>query len=114
MKGRRAEMDALERIAGLMLDVRQMELRQAAAARDASLAALAMLDRPAVPPDAETSAVAAAQAALRYEVWADRRRAEINLTLARQTVHWHEARQAAALAFGKTEALKALRRKGAT
>lgn len=111
MKGRRAKLAALERIAGLMLDVRQAELRQAAAARDASLAALAALDRPAAVPAPETSPVATAQAAIRYEVWADRRRAEINLTLARQTARLEDARQAAAQAFGKTEALKALRRK---
>lgn len=111
MKDRRAQLAALKTIAGLMLDARQMELRQAAAARNASLAALAALDRPAAAPAAETSPIAAAQAAIRYEVWADRRRAEINLALARQTVQWQDARQAAALAFGKTEALRALRRK---
>jgi len=96
----------LRSLTDVMLDVRLAELHAAAAARDASLDRLADLDRPAQAtglPD-----LAAAEVGMRYQRWADQRRAEINLTLARQTAVWIEARQAAALAFGKSQALEGL------
>ena len=45
---------------------------------------------------------------MRYQLWADQRRSDINLTLARQTVTWTEARQDAARAFGRDQALNRL------
>jgi hypothetical protein len=45
---------------------------------------------------------------VRYQHWADLRRAEINLVLARQTVDWMEARGAAQSAFGRAEVLRQL------
>jgi hypothetical protein len=46
---------------------------------------------------------------MRYALWADQRRSEINLVLARQTVEWVEARQEAARAFGRNQVLQKLR-----
>jgi len=51
------------------------------------------------------------EVSMRYQLWADQRRAEINLTLARQTATWLEARTEAAQAFGKSQALEGLSRK---
>ena len=92
----------------LMLDARLADLRGAAAARDASLARLADLARPAAATDLPD--MAAAEVEMRYQRWADQRRAEINLTLARQTAAWLDARQAATLAFGKSQVLDGLAR----
>jgi hypothetical protein len=47
-----------------------------------------------------------------YERWAEARRAEINLTLARQTAEWIEARDAARQAFGRADALRRLSDRG--
>jgi hypothetical protein len=55
---------------------------------------------------------AAVQAGLLYERWAEARRAEINLTLARQTAEWIEARDAARQAFGRADALRRLSDRG--
>lgn len=104
----RARLAALGAIGQLMLDARLAELRAAAAARAQSLDRLeALVARPA--PDLEP--IAAAQAELRYQRWAEARRAEINLQLARQTAAWMAAEEAARQAFGKTEALRLLREK---
>ena len=89
----------LQKISQVMLDVRLLALDQAARARQASLDNLAALNQPATQTD--LNPVVAGEVAVRYENWADHRRAEINLALARQTVDWAEARQSAALAFGR-------------
>lgn len=96
----------LAEIAAIQRDSRLEALRSTRAAREATLAALAELDRPGtaegLPP------VAAAQIALRYAAWADARRAEINLLLARQTADWLQAQTAARLAFGRADVLRRL------
>lgn len=94
----------LQQIAGLMLDSRLAALQTAARAKAESEAQLAGLAVELAAP-ADISAAAAERAALNYQRWADARRAELNLLLARQTVAWMEARDAARIAFGKTEAL---------
>ena len=99
----------LSTLAGLILDARLANLRQAAAARDASLAALAALSRaPAAAAETDLSPLVLARAASAYESWADARRAEINPRLARQTAAWLELQAAARIAFGRAEALRAL------
>lgn len=100
----------LQQIAGLMLDSRLAALQTAARAKAESEAQLSGLAG-AVAAPADISAVAAEKAALNYQRWADARRAELNLVLARQTVVWMEARDAARVAFGKTEALAGVARK---
>jgi hypothetical protein len=93
-----------------MLDHKLAALTLAAAAREESKARLAGLSRPAA--DTDLPLAAAAQTSLLYERWAEARRAEINLTLARQTAEWIEARDAARQAFGRTDALRRLTDRG--
>lgn len=95
----------LIQLAGMVLDQRLANLHEAATQRARSLARLDDLNQM---PAEGLSVLEAAQAELRYNRWADARRAEINLTLARQTATWMEARAAAAQAFGRNEVLKSL------
>jgi hypothetical protein len=97
----------LASLAGLILDARLADLRKAAAAREASLAALAALAR-APSAAADLSPLVLARAAVAYESWADARRAEINPRLARQTAAWLQAQAAARVAFGRAEALRVI------
>ena len=94
----------LEQVAGLLFDCRLTDLQCAARARLETEARLAGLATPATL-IGELPQVAAEIAALNYQRWADARRAELNQTLARQTAAWIDARDAARLAFGKTQAL---------
>ena len=97
-------------ISRLMLDHRLAALTRAAAAREESKARLAGLSQPSAETDLPLAV--AAQASLLYERWAEARRAEINLTLARQTAEWIEARDAARRAFGRADALRRLSERG--
>ncbi len=101
------DVQRLKELADLMLNHRLALLREAAAAKARSEAALAALAQPASDPDGLEGA-AAALASLAYQRWTDARRAEINPLLARQTHHWMEARDDAKRAFGKAEALRGL------
>lgn len=96
----------LAQVSSLMLDTKMLALERAARARQNSLDRMAELNRPATPTDLPL--VAAAEVALRYALWADQRRSEINLLLARQTVEWVEARQEAARAFGRNQVVQKL------
>lgn len=97
----------LEQLANLQLDGRLAALQAAARAKQESEAQLAGLIAPP-PPAAQISEIAGALAALNYQRWADARRAELNMLLARQTVTWMEARGHARTAFGKKQALGGL------
>ena len=105
MSGRH-KLEQLAVLGRLILDAKLSALRVAARARDESLARLDDLTRPQ--PAEGLLPVAAEEVRLRYEQWADQRRAEINRSLALQTVAWTEARQAAITAYGRTEALRGL------
>lgn len=98
------QMKRMEEVAGLLFDSRLTDLKHAARARAETEARLAGLAAPDAP-DGGLSRVAAELAALNYQRWADVRRAELNQILARQTATWIDARDAARLAFGKTQAL---------
>ena len=100
----------LVEISRLILDHKLAALTRAATAREESKAHLAGLARPLA--DTDLPLAAAAQAGLLYERWAEARRAEINLTLARQTAEWIEARDAARQAFGRADALQRLSDRG--
>jgi len=94
----------LQDLSRLMLDLRLTRLREAADQRARSRMQIAALAQVAETTDLPP--VAASQVALRYQLWADARRSELNTVLARQTVEWLEARQEAQLAFGRAEALR--------
>jgi len=104
-----AQIARLCTLTDLMLNASLTSLQSAAAARTASLDRLADLDQTTLATDLPNLALAEVE--IRYQRWADQRRAEINLTLARQTAAWIEARQAAALAFGKAQALQGMAKK---
>lgn len=108
---KRQNLQKLKDLAGLMLDHRLEHLRRAAEAKAQSEAALARLAIPPAPAPEGLEGASAALAGLAYQRWADARRAEINQTLARQTHHWMEARDAAQKAFGKADALRRLMEK---
>lgn len=96
----------LSQIAQLILDVKLGDLRAAAAKRQHSLDLLSSLNQ--TPAEIDLPLVSAHQAQLRYQHWADVRRTEINIVLARQTADMHLARDAAGQAFGKDQALRAV------
>ena len=98
------DITALQDLAQLLLDHRLSHLRQAAYRREQSrmqIIALEVADEPA-----DLSPVTAGPVALRYQLWADVRRSELNTVLARQTAEWMAAREEARLAFGRAEALR--------
>lgn len=104
------QMQRLERVAGLMFEGRLADLKATARAMQQTKDHLTDLIAKPVNFD-NLAPVALAAAGLRYERWADGKRAELNLTLARQTADWLDARDAARVAFGKTQALDAVKEK---
>ena len=101
-----SDMGRLAEVAQLMLDHRLGQLRTTAAELERSRMQLAALDQPARPADLQP--VTAEKVALTYDRWADQRRAELNLVIARQTASWIEARSDAQTAFGRVQALHGL------
>lgn len=102
------DLTRLKQISRLLLETNLARLNLAAQARQQSEAQLAGLEeRPAS--EGALPEVAAQMAALNYQRWAETRRAEINLVLAKQTAEWIEARDAACLAFGRDHVLQALK-----
>ena len=105
---RKDQLARLRQLAGLILDLRLSQLHGAAQARAQSQARLAGLEVSEV---CDLPPIAAAQAALRYQGWADARRAEINIQLARQTADWLEAQATARRAFGQSQALESVQQR---
>jgi len=103
---RAKDITRLSEVAQLMLDHRLGALRSAAAELERSRMQLAAINAAAAP--ADLPPVAAERVALQYERWADVRRSELNLVIARQTVQWMEARGDAQTAFGRLQALQGL------
>lgn len=101
-----AKFKALQGLAQLILDARLSELQALAREREQSQARLADLNRSFAPSDLHP--VAAAEAELRFQRWADLRRAEVNAVIARQEVRLDELRGAARAAFGRAQALSRL------
>jgi hypothetical protein len=108
---RPGDINRLRPLAQVILDQRLARLRDLATCKDRSLAQIAALDQPLAAPG--IGGVARDLVALRYQGWADQRRRELNLLLARQTADWVEARDAARLAFGRAEVLRTLGQRGA-
>ena len=103
-------LEKMESIASLMLDKRLADLERAARARQESIDLLRGLEVPAAD---DIDPLLAARLSLRYQIWADGRRAEINLALARQTADWTMKRDTAQQAFARSEALRLLKQKHA-
>jgi hypothetical protein len=103
----KAKLKRLAEVSNLILETKLMALEKAARARQYSLDRLAEINKPFAP--SNLPLVAAAEVAIRYELWADQRRSEINTVLARQTAEWDEARLEAARAFGRNQVLGKLR-----
>lgn len=57
---------------------------------------------------ADLDPILSSKVGLGYERWADVRRSELNLVIARQTAAWLEARGEAQTAFGRVQALQRL------
>ena len=95
----------LQAIAGLIRDLRLAELRQAQAARQQAQAQLDHLNRT---PLIAADDLAAQRAALLYQGWAETRRKEIAVVLARQDAACAKARAAAAQAVGKAQVIDTL------
>ena len=96
----------LGQISALLQQSKLQDLQRAALVRQESLTRLAALDAPQ--PANNLPPITAEDVALRYQIWADQRRSEINRALARQTVAWQTAQQAAALAFGRDQVVQGL------
>jgi hypothetical protein len=103
---RSSDIAALQGLARLLLDHRLTQLRQASERREQSRMQIAALDVPSASSDLDLAA--AGQVSLCYQLWADVRRTELNMVLARQTADWIAAREDARDAFGKTEALRGI------
>ncbi len=101
-----SDLARLAQVAQLMLDQRLGQLRTAAADLERSRMQLSAINQAAQPADLEP--VTAEKVALTYARWADQRRSELNLVIARQTAGWLEARTDAQTAFGRVQALKGL------
>ncbi len=95
----------LAALADLVLQDRLAKLRSAAAARSQTASKIAAL---AETPAEGLDPLVAAQQSLRYQRWADMRRQELNLVLARQTAAWMTAHAAASEAFGRAEVIEKL------
>ena len=96
----------LTELAKLTLDHRLGQMRAASRALERSRDQLAAINEAAKP--ADLPMVAGARAEWAYRRWADQRRSELNLVIARQTANWLTARDEAKTAFGRREALNGL------
>lgn len=108
MTHRPGDLARLGTLAGLLRDARLEDLRLARQRREETQGRLAAL---AAGPAEGVGPLAASQAALLYQRWVDRKRAEINLQLARDTAAWLEAQAAARTAFGRADVLDRLSRR---
>ncbi|MEZ5910866.1 MAG: hypothetical protein R3D84_00530 [Paracoccaceae bacterium] len=106
----RAAMARLADLAQMLSDAQMVRLRKSAEAREEAERALARLDSLADPP-ADSGAFMGAsmeQAGFRFQLWADRRRAEVNTLLARRKAQYLQDRDGAARAFGRAMAVSRL------
>jgi hypothetical protein len=100
------DLKRLAEVAQLMLDHRLGQLHGAAAELERSRMQRNAINEAGRPADLEM--LTAGKVALTYDRWAEQRRSELNLVIARQTVDWMEARSEAQSAFGRAQALQGL------
>jgi hypothetical protein len=98
------DISRLAELAQLMLDHRLAQLRSSADQLDQSRMQLGAINRAAEPADLDP--VISAKVGLGYDRWADVRRADLNLVIARQTAAWLGAQGEARTAFGRVQALQ--------
>jgi hypothetical protein len=103
---RAKDLSQLAELAQLMLDHRLGTLKSNSERLEQSRMQLSALNQTDEPVDLDP--VTAVKVGLDYERWADVRRAELNLVIARQTAAWLEARGEAQTAFGRVQALRGL------
>lgn len=103
---KKAKLDRLTALSTLILDQHLARLQAAAAARNISLQRLQDL---APTQSDDLNPITSATTLIRYDLWADTKRREINLVLARQTVIWLDARKAAQEAFGRADVLQRIK-----
>ncbi|MGP3696748.1 hypothetical protein [Rhodobacter sp. NSM] len=106
MSSRKSDIEKIAALTRMVLDLRLAELSRVARQRQECLDRLQALE--AAPVD-DIDPIVAARANLRYQAWADGRRAEINLTLARQSADWTKKSASARTAFARSEALRLLK-----
>jgi hypothetical protein len=100
-------LEGLARIADLVLDQRLQALQRAQQARNATREKIQALDQPWEMD--EHALQASVRAAFLYQTWADLRRKDLNLVLAKQTVVVLETEADARLSFSRHAALEQLR-----
>lgn len=103
---RKEDIARIDALAGLVLDHRLGQMRQAAALLERSRAQLAAIDKAAQP--ADLPEVVGGLVACDYRRWAGGRKAALNEVLARQTADALVARAEAGMAFGRVQALRGL------
>lgn len=101
------ELKKLGALAQLTLDHRLGRMRASSGLLELSKAQLAAITA-APAPQTDLPPVIGAKAEFTYQRWADLRRSELNLVIARQTADWLTARDEARLAFGRLSALQGL------
>lgn len=104
---KRKEIARLRSLTDMVLQAQLAQLNGAIAARQKTQDQIAGLQITG-PYIAGQEGIAHALAQLQYQHWAERRRCELNVVLARQTAQYLEARARAQLAFGKTQGLDML------
>ena len=100
------DMIRIAELAQLVLDHRLERLRRARVELDRSKSQLKAINAAAEP--ADLPLLTAYTVNLTYQRWADVRRSDLNLVVARQTADWMGARDEAGTAFGRPQALRGL------
>jgi len=100
----RPDLKAIGAVSQLVLDHRLAALHDAANQLERSRAQLAAIN--AAP--ADLPPMAAELVDVSYQRWADTRRTELNIVMARQTVALIDAKAEASTAFGRLQALRGL------
>lgn len=103
---RAGDIARLADLAQVVLDHRLVRLRSTAARLEQSQLQLLAINDAA--PAADLEPIVSSRVGLGYERWADIRRAELNLVIARQTADWLDACAEAQTAFGRVQALQSL------
>jgi len=103
------DLSNLAGLAQLMLDHKLGVLKGTSDRLEQSRMQLSAINQPRQTVDLDP--IMSSKVGLDYERWADARRGELNLVIARQTAAWLEARSDAQTAFGRVQALRKLAEK---